>query len=109
VWAFSGLGHDHRAFTLVRKSREKNPAGKMTFKRNCREKISGKFFGLKTDLYRNEIGTYIMITLTLSAVSLVIYIFMTGYSEGNRGGWACASLMAFNWLLSEIQLYGLRH
>lgn len=50
-----------------------------------------------------------MITLILAGVSLAIYIFMTGFSENSRSAYFCAALMAFNWLLSEIQLYGLRH
>ena len=50
-----------------------------------------------------------MISLIISAICFVAYVFMAGYSERDRTAWVCASLMAFNWLLSEIVIYGIRH
>ena len=40
---------------------------------------------------------------------LLLYVFMTGISEGKRFGWFAASLMAFNWMLAEIHVYKLMH
>ena len=85
MWAFSGLGYDNRAFRVVRKPREKIPPENLTLKRND------------------------MILLIISFVSLLVYMFMIGFTEGERVPWICAALMAFNWFLSESTLYAIRH
>lgn len=55
-----------------------------------------------------------MIGIICAGVMLLIYIYMMGFKfaesmYGEAMAWSAAALMAFNWLLAEIQIHGLKH
>jgi hypothetical protein len=39
---------------------------------------------------------------------LLVYTFMLGLAK-EKFGWLSAALMAFNWMIAELQLYKLTH